>query len=49
MKKFLAQVPTTLGEPLKGIGKLGLEGEDAANAPSLFNNIISVAIGIIRI
>jgi len=49
MKKFLAQVPTTLGEPLKGIGKLGLEGEDAANAPSIFNNIISVAIGIITI
>ncbi|MBU0998106.1 hypothetical protein KJ570_01035 [Patescibacteria group bacterium] len=49
MKKLLTQKATTLGEPLKGIGKLGLEGEDAANAPILFNNIISMAIGIITI
>jgi len=49
MKKLLTQVPTTLGEPLEGIGRLGLEGEDPANAPSLFNNIISMAIGIITI
>jgi len=46
MRKLLTQAGTPLGEPLQGIGKLGLEGEDPSNAPSIFNNIISMAIGV---
>ncbi len=49
MKKLLTQVPTSLGEPLEGIGKLGLEGEDPSNAPSIFNNLLSTTIGIMTI
>lgn len=49
MKQLLVQVPTRLGNPLEGIGKLGLEGESPENAPQIFNNIISMAIGIMTI
>ena len=49
MKRLLSQTAAPLGEPLKGIGKLGLENEDPSNAPSIFNNIISMAIGVITI
>lgn len=49
MKNLLAQTSIPLGEPLKGIGPLGLEGRDPSEAPSLFNNIISMAIGLMTI
>jgi len=49
MKKLLTQAGTPLGNPLKGIGKLGLENESPENAPQVFNNIISTAIGIMTI
>jgi len=49
MKKLLTQVPTALGKPLEGIGRLGLEGEDPSSAPGIFNNIISIAIGVMTI
>lgn len=49
MKNLLAQTATSLGEPLKGIGPLGLEDKDPSEAPALFNNVISMAVGLMTI
>jgi len=49
MKNLLAQTSMPLGKPLEGIGKLGLEGENPTAAPQIFNNIISIAIGVMTI
>lgn len=50
MEKLLTQSETQIGSPLRGIGKLGLEGTtDAGSAGSLFNKFISGAIGIITV
>lgn len=49
MKNLLAQTAIPLGKPLEGIGRLGLEGKDPSEAPALFNNIISMAIGLMTI
>lgn len=46
---LLAQVEKEIGEPLRGIGPLGLEGADAGQAPSVFNNFISTMIGLMTI
>lgn len=47
---LLAQIEKEIGEPLRGIGPLGLEGAaDAGQAPSVFNNFISTMIGLMTI
>lgn len=43
---LIAQGEETIGDPLGGFGPLGLEGGDA---PSVFANIISGAIGLLTI
>lgn len=40
---------TDIGEPLRGIGPLGLEGASAGQAPSVFNKFISGTIGLMTI
>jgi hypothetical protein len=43
-------VQTDIGEPLRGIGPLGLEeATDASIAPSIFNKFISGVIGIMTV
>ena len=49
MKRLIAQTSSPLGEPLEGIGQLGLENQDPGSAPEIFNRIISTAIGIMTI
>lgn len=49
MNNFLAQGEVQLG-PIRGLGPLGLEGSaSGSDAPSLFNQFISSAIGIMTI
>jgi hypothetical protein len=38
-----------IGNPLRGIGVFGLEGSDAAAAPGLFNQIISMVLGLMTV
>ena len=40
---------TDIGEPLRGIGPLGLEGASTVQAPSIFNKFISGIIGIMTV
>lgn len=40
---------TNIGDPLRGIGPLGLEGADASQAPSIFNKFISGIIGLMTV
>ena len=47
MKRLLAQQEIPLGEPLKGIGRLGLENPE--EALSLFNKFLSSTIGLLTI
>lgn len=49
MNKLLVEAGTKIGDPLKGLGPLGLENDSPENAPQIFNNIISMAIGIMTI
>ncbi|MBI3397618.1 hypothetical protein HY045_04035, partial [Candidatus Woesebacteria bacterium] len=49
MKNLLAQVPTNLGAPLKGIGPLGLENKNPSDAPLVFVNFLTGVIGVMSI
>lgn len=49
MNKLLAEAGTVIGDPLKGLGPLGLENDSPENAPQVFNNIISMTIGVMTI
>ena len=49
MQSFLAQRSENVGPPLRGIGPLGLENQTPANAPSLFNKVLSTTIGVLTI
>jgi len=49
MNEKIAQVSTNLGPRLEGLGPFGLQGRAAGQAPSLFNQILTMAIGIITI
>lgn len=49
MNKLIAQAGEKIGAPLEGIGPLGLEGKNSAGAGTIFNNILSSAIGLITI
>ena len=40
---------TNIGDPLRGIGPLGLEGKTADQAPTVFNNFISGVIGLMTV
>jgi hypothetical protein len=40
---------TNIGDPLRGIGPLGLEGKGASEAPSIFNKFISGIIGLMTV
>lgn len=47
MKNLLAE---NIGDPLRGIGPLGLEGDSSgAGAPGVFNKFISGVIGLLTI
>lgn len=48
MNQLLAQVETNLGEPLKGIGPLGLPSQ-TGEAPTIFNKFISNTVGLLTI
>jgi len=48
MTNFLTQNEIPLGDPLQGIGSLGLEGGGGEGLP-LFNKFLSSAIGIMTI
>jgi len=47
MRNLIAQQGQNVGPPLRGFGPLGLEG--GGDAPSVFTNIISGAIGLMTI
>lgn len=49
MFELIAQQPQNLGDPLRGIGPLGLQGQDASGAFGIFTNLISKAIGLMTI
>lgn len=49
MKNLLAQIPTIIGEPLRGIGPIGLEGKNPTDAPGIFSSFISGTIGVMTI
>ncbi len=47
---LLAQEGKNLGDPLRGIGPLGLEGDPSGEgAPGIFNKFISGTIGLLTI
>lgn len=46
MKNLLVQ---NIGDPLRGIGPLGLEEKDPSQAPAIFNRFISSIIGLMTI
>lgn len=46
MENILAQVETTIGQPINGFGDLGNPG---GNAPSIFARFLSVTIGLITV
>ena len=46
---LLAQAEKEIGDPLRGIGPLGLEDLSASQAPSIFNKFISGIIGLMTI
>jgi hypothetical protein len=47
MRNYLAQTQTDIGNPLRGIGPLGLEGGE--DAPSVFAQLVSTAIGLMTV
>jgi len=47
--KLLTQASQNLGPPLRGIGPLGLQNQSPANAPSLFNKVLSTTIGLMTV
>lgn len=49
MRNLIAQELIDLGEPLRGIGPLGLEGKEAWEGKIVFNRFISSAIGLMTI
>jgi hypothetical protein len=46
MKNLISQ---SIGQPLKGLGPLGLEGFDASSAGDKFSKFISTAIGLMTL
>lgn len=46
---FLADIKLAPEGGFRGFGPLGLEGEDAANAGTIFNKFISSAVGIMSV
>lgn len=48
LNKYIADVQD-IGDPLRGIGPLGLEGTTADNAPETFTSLISSTIGMMTI
>ena len=49
MQDFIAQVETTIGPPLRGIGNYGLEGLSAGQSPSLFSQILTAIVGLMTL
>jgi len=50
MRNLISQEPINLGEPLEGIGPLGLVGlEEGQDAVTVFTKFISSAIGLMTI
>ena len=49
MKNLIAQKQIDLGESLRGIGPLGLEGKRAWEGGLVFNKFISSAIGLMTV
>ena len=49
MKNLLTQTEVFKGEPFRGFGKLGLEGESGEGAIDTFAKFISSAIGLLTI
>lgn len=49
MKSLLAQTEVFKGEPFRGFGKLGLEGESGEGAIETFAKFISSTIGLLTI
>lgn len=50
MNDYLAQSGAPIGEPLRGIGPLGLDGAvEAGGAPVVFNKFVSTTIGVMTI
>ncbi|MFC1625589.1 hypothetical protein ACFL1Q_00905 [Patescibacteria group bacterium] len=47
--KLIADIPLAPEGGFKGFGPLGLEGKDAASAPSVFTKFISSTIGIMTV
>jgi hypothetical protein len=45
MLNKLAQAATNLGEPLEGLGRPGLEGIGAGEAPGILDDVLSIIIG----
>ncbi len=48
MRNLLSQTEIPLG-PLRGIGPLGLEGEEATAAPGTFTTFLSKTIGLLTV
>ena len=48
MKKYLTDIELA-PDGLKGFGPLGLEGESTFNAGTIFNKVLSTAIGVISV
>jgi len=49
MRNLLTQNEVPLGPPFRGIGPFGLEGRAADQGPSLFNQVLTMTIGILTI
>ena len=49
MHKLLALTESTIGEPLEGIGPLGLKGKSPEDAPGVFTNFMSTMVGLLTI
>jgi hypothetical protein len=49
MKDLLAQNPFTLPGTIRGIGPYGLNGYQASSAPTLFNRILTVTVGLLTL
>jgi len=46
---LIAQSSENLGEPLRGIGPLGLEGQLASGGIPTFNKVLSTTVGLLTI
>lgn len=49
MTNYLAQTSIPIGNPLRGIGPLGLEGKAAGEGKFVFASFLSAAIGVITL